>query len=327
MSRITISRPEAVEKLTARLFWKLTSEAGYLDSGNVREYADATARSLVTRARSASGARHVNGEQTDVNHEAYTFLLDEQVPEQEKLIKLARTETDQTQAAVEAASATVENVSAGRWFDVGAWNIANVFVSGSLAGALEEGTDYEMDAKNGRIKVMIGGSVSDGETLHLTFDQPSMTLEKRTTQQSSLFYCDIILEEFNQYSKMWLRRLIFKGYLNVTEFPAQSGEFATYRVKATPAGPVTILKRAEASSLTAPTETPEAAGMSSSSGSSSSTYSSSSSSTSEPNPGSQLSYSSSASSGNSSSSTAASVSSSSSSSLNSQSSGQSEGSF
>lgn len=315
--RITISHPEAHEKLTARLFWKLASESGYLDSGNVREYADATARSLVTRARSASGARHVNAEQTDLNHEAFTFLLDERVPEQDKLIRLARNLDDQQQAAVEAASATIENATVGRWFDIGAWNVANVAVSGSMSGALDEGTDYELDVRNGRIKVLEDGAVANGEILYLTFDQPGMELELSVSQAAPLFYCDIILEEYNQHSKMWLRRLTFRGNLNVTEFPNQAGEFATYRVKATPGGPVAIQKRPEAATLPSVEATVEAAGGSSSSSSSSSTYSSSSSSSSALSYTSSLSQSSldrtsGSSQTNSSSSTAANVSSSSS---------------
>lgn len=276
MSRIAISHPEAHEKLTARLFWKLTTETGYVDAGNVREYADATTRSLVTRARAARGARHVNAEQADLNHEAYTFLLDENVPEQDQLIRLARLDTDQSQTATEAATATVTNVGAGRWHDIGAWKIANVSVEGSVSGALEEGTHYELDQENGRIK-SIGIS---GESFLLTFDQPGITFEKRTTQQQPLFYCDIILEEFNQFSKLWLRRLSFRATLNVTEFPNHTGEFATYRVKATPTEPVTVLKRPEAQSLNTAPETPGSpAGDSSSSSSSSSNSSDSSSST------------------------------------------------
>jgi hypothetical protein len=300
LNRITISHPEAHEKLTARLFWKLTSEKGYVDAGKVRDYVDATTRSLVTRSRSEQGARHVNNEQADINHESYTFLLDERVPEQERLIKLARDLDDQQQNATESATATIESIALDRWFDIGAWNIANVLVAGAVSGVLEEGADYDIDQQNGRIRAITGGAAANGETLHLTFDQPGIILEKRETQKQPLFYCDLIIEELNQYSKMWLRRSVFKGYVNATEFPTQSGEFGTYRIKATPAGPVVVSKRPEAQTLPSHAEA-GAPGDASSSSSSSSTHSSSSSST--------VSYSSSSgssASSNSSSSTAAS---------------------
>lgn len=218
----------------------------------------------------------MNDEQTDVNHESYTFTLDERVPEQDKLLKLARQLEDANQRSVEAASATIESVTPGRWFDVGAYNIANALVEGSLSGVLDEGVDYDMDLSNGRIFVRPGGHVASGENLLLTFDQPGIGFERHQSQQSPLFYCDVVLEEYNQYHSMWLRRRSFTAYLNVTEFPSHAGEFASYKVKATPAGPVTVLKRPEALTLPDHPVTIEPAGDSSSSSSSSSTYSSSS---------------------------------------------------
>ena len=280
MARITLGHPEAHEKLTARLFWKLKTETGYNDAGNVREYADATTRSLVTRARSEDGARHVNDEQVDVNHEAWTFLLDERDPAQEKLLKLARRLSNETQAAVEGTTATIEDVENGKWYAIGAYNIQNVRVTASSSGLQDEGTDYVLDKENGRIQVVDGAGISDGETLTLTFDEPQIILERYESQYAPLFYCDIIIEEHNQYHKMWLRRMAFSGYLNVTEFPSQTGEFGTFRAKVTPAGPVTTLKRPEGQTLTALEETAEAAGMSSSSQSNSSSSSGHSSSSS-----------------------------------------------
>lgn len=271
---ITLGHPEAHEKLTARLFWKLVGASGYNDAGNVRDYVDATTRSLVTRARASDGARFVNDEQADVNHEAWTFLLDERVPEQEKILKLAQRNTDQAQAAGEGQTASITNTQEGKWYAIGAYNIANVQVSGSLSGPLEEGTDYELDEENGRIRVITDGLTTNGETLNLTFDQPAITLESFLTQQAPLWYCDIMIEEHNQYSQMWLRRMSFKGYLNVMEFPQQTGEFGTYRVKVTPAEPVTVLKRPDGQNLPTHGTESEGPGKSSSSSSNSSATSS-----------------------------------------------------
>jgi hypothetical protein len=278
--RIVNGHPEAHEKLTGRLFWKLRSATGYNDAGNVREYADASTRTLVTRARASDGARHVNDEQVDVNHEAWTFLLDERDPEQEKLLKLARRLDNESQAAADGTTATLEDVEVGKWYPIGMYNIQNVRVNGTLAGLCDEGVDYEIDEENGRLKVIDGGAIAAGEDLTLTFDSPAITLEVYETQYQPLFYCDIIIEEHNQYHKMWLRRRAFAGYLNVTEFPAQTGEFGVFRVKVTPASAVTVRKRPEGQTLTALTETTEQAGQSSSSSSKSSSSSAHSSSSS-----------------------------------------------
>lgn len=273
---INLGHVEAHEKLTARLFWKPIGEVGYIDAGAVREYRDASQRTLVTRVRCEQGTRYVDAEEAGIDHEAYEFLLDERVPNQERLIKLAQDQSDQSQNSVEGTTATFESVKLGRWYDIGAWNIVNVHVASSLGGTAIEGTDYNIDKRNGRIELLENAGISEGEDVVLTFDQPGMTLEKRRTQQNPVFFCDILIELHNQYSKMWLRRKAFQGFINVTEFPTHSGEFSAYRAKVTSRGPVTVLKRHKAVDVPSPTDL-GLAGESSSSASSSSTFSSSSS--------------------------------------------------
>jgi hypothetical protein len=204
--------------------------------------------------------------------------LDERDPEQEKLIKLARQIPDLVQAGGEGATASCEDIVAGRWFIIGAFNIDNVTVNASASGPLEEGTDYELDRQNGRIRVIPDAGVSDGENLNLTFDQPAIRFEKYESQFNPLFYCDIIIEEHNQYHKLWLRQMKCTAYLNVTEFPTQTGEFGHFRIKATPSGPVTVLKRPGAQSIPDVTASVEGPAHSSSSSSTSSSTSSASNS-------------------------------------------------
>lgn len=275
---IDVSHQEAHEKLTARLFWKEVGSNGYEDAGNVKEYADATTRSLVTRARAADGARHVNDEQPDLCHESYSFVLDERFPEQERLIKLATRESDESVTYSEGATASIESATKGKWFTIGAYNIANVTASASQSGELVEDTDYELDRSNGRIKFLTSANLSDGETVTLTFDRPAIQFEKYTTQQQSLFYVDVIIEEHNAFDSMFLRRSAARGYLNVIEFPTQSGEFGTYRVKFTPSAAMVWTKRPKASTMATAPERGLAGASSSSSSSSSASQSSSSSS-------------------------------------------------
>lgn len=278
---MNIGHVEAHEKLTARLLWKLTTDTGYNDAGNVREYVNATTRSLVTRARAEDGFRSVNDEQVDVNHESFTFLLDERDDEQEKLLNLARQLTDTSQAMTEGATALLEDIQLGRWYTIGAYNIANVGVTGSMSGSdLIEGQDWEVDVENGRLHILADGGTTAGEDITVTFDQPALTIQRFESQYTPLFYVDAIIEEHNQFHKMWLRRAAFRGYLNITEFPAQTGEFGTFRAKITPSGPITWQKREEGTTLASHAETTEAAGLSSSSSSSSSGSASSSSSSS-----------------------------------------------
>lgn len=275
-TRIKLGHVEAHEKLTARLFWRPIGEIGYIDAGNVREYRDASTRTLVTRVRAEQGTRYVDTEEAGTDHEAYEFLLDERVPNQERLIKLAQDQSDQRQNAVEGTTATFESVTLGRWYDIGAYGIANARVHSQLGGIAQEGTDYNIDLKNGRIELLEDAGISEGDDVVITFDQPGMRFEKRLTQKNPVFFCDIVIELHNQYSKMWLRRKAFQGFVNVIEFPTHGGEFASYRAKVTSRGPVTVLKRQQATDVPEVVESGAAANSSSSS-SSSSTFSSSSS--------------------------------------------------
>lgn len=284
MSSIRQGSPEAREKLTARLFWRQRGGAdGYTDAGNVREYQDASTRSLVTRHKASRGARFVDDEQADTCAEAFTFLLDEHVPEQARLMRLARQSGASEQRDLEGASATLSGVHAGRWYDVGAYNIANVTVSGTASGSLVLGEHYEVDLQNGRLLVDRDSGIA-GEDLLVTFDQPGLSLETQQGQRNAGFFCDVILEEHNQYHEMWLRRLSFEACLNMVEMPSQAGEFGASRLKVTITSRPSIEKRPVGETLPAMVETGvpgDSSSSSQSSGSSSSSeefsYSSSSS--------------------------------------------------
>lgn len=277
---IRIGHQEAHEKLTARLFWRKVGDTGYNDAGNVKEFADASTRSLVTRARAEDGARYVNDVQPDICHEKYTFLLDERNPAQEELLKLAKIQTEGAQTFLEAATASLTDVVKGKWYPIGSYNIANVRVTGTTSGEISEGSDYEIDTYNGRIRLLEDGSVAEKDDLTVTFDRPAMQFERVKTQQQSLFRCDVIIEEKNAFHKMWLRRAAATGYLNVIEFPNHTGDFATYRVEFTPEAAMTWDKRPEQATIPEAPATTEGPGLSSSSSSSSSASQSSSSSSS-----------------------------------------------
>lgn len=277
---ISIGHQEAHEKLTAKLFWRKVGDTGYNDAGNVKEFADASTRSLVTRARAEDGARFVNDVQPDLCHEKYTFLLDERVPAQEELLKLAKIQSETAQTFLEAATATLTDVTKGKWYPIGSYNIANVQVTGTTSGEISEGSDYELDTNNGRIRLLSDGSVAELDDLTITFDRPALQFETIKTQQRTLFRCDVIIEEHNAFHKMWLRRASATGYVNVIEFPSHTGEFATYRLEFTPEAAMTWLKRAEQATLPEAPATAEGPGLSSSSSSSSSASQSSSSSSS-----------------------------------------------
>ncbi len=279
MDTIKVSHTEAHEKLTARLFFKLLTEAGYADAGNVKEFVDATSRSIVTRAASKGGFRITNDEQVDLETPAYTFQMDEHSYQQGRLIKLARITDNVAQAVGEGTTATITGIAFNRWFTIGSYGIENVTVTGSVSGLLEEGADYDLDKDNGRIYIKPSsattadspsGQASDGETLTVVFDRPSLSFQKFTSGQQPLFQADVIIELHSQHSKLWLYQITCRANIIVTEFPTQSGEFGMYKCRVAPIGNQTILKRGIAATLLTQKAASEGPGKSSSSSSSSS---------------------------------------------------------
>ena len=106
------------------------------------------------------------------------------------------------QAAVEN---IVENfeVKVGHIYQLGAATnpsgvraVANVVVTDGAAGTpvtMTLGDDYELDAAMGRIKVIAGGLLSDGDSIEVTYDTTAVTSQRAatgaTTEISGAFRC------------------------------------------------------------------------------------------------------------------------------------------
>lgn len=82
-----------------------------------------------------------------------------------------------------AASKTGEQIAitarTGAGVSVGSYQITDVTVAaddgGSPGTALTEGTDYAIEARLGLIRALDGGAITDGDTVHVTYDAPEIT--------------------------------------------------------------------------------------------------------------------------------------------------------
>ncbi|HNU53245.1 MAG TPA: hypothetical protein PKJ98_20325 [Verrucomicrobiota bacterium] len=246
-STITLGHIEAHEKLTARVLFKPHGETSYVDLGNVKEYSEAHERSPVTRVVAEAGYRRTNDEQTDVVTYAWEFTLDEFDANLLKIKDLSAQGTTAQQAAATApaGTATITSIVCERWYPIGKVGL-NTVVAKIATVTLTEGTDYDVDLDAGLIRFHDTDNVDAGDNVDLTFGNVAVDFETFTGLETPTFRGDVMILETNQFSKIPLKTTTFTGVLRATEFPTQSGEFGTWKVRATATTKPAIKRRSAA---------------------------------------------------------------------------------
>ena len=130
----------------------------------------------------------------------------------------------------------------GRWYPIGKAGL-NTLVATKGATTLVAGTDYEADLGAGMIRFIDSTNLSDGDDVTLTFGQSAITFEVVTGLDAVDLRGDVILHEYNQLSAVPLKTTTFTGVLRPTEFPTQSGEFGTWKVRVTATTKPTVQRR------------------------------------------------------------------------------------
>lgn len=123
----------------------------------------------------------------------------------------------------------------GAGVQVGSYQISEVTVSeddgGSPGAELVEGTDYEVEERLGMIRALEGGSVEDGDTLHVTFDAEEVTGDMIRGAARSEIRGELVFDGLDtvtgQSVVIEIDRVILSGS---GEFDFLSEEFATVDV-------------------------------------------------------------------------------------------------
>jgi len=245
---ITLGHIEAHEKLTAKVYFRPSGQTGYVSLGNIKEYNEAHEFTAVTRVIAEHGFRRTSDEQVDVTTYAWEFTLDEFDANLVKLLTLGSqgSTVQQAAATAPAGTATLTSIKTNRWYSVGKVGL-DTLVAKIGVTTLTEGTDYDVDLDAGMIYLHSTAQVTDGANVALTFGNDAVDFEVFTPMNDlGQLRGDFILSEFNQHSKSPLKTSTFTGTLRPTEFPAQTGEFATWKLRVMAATKPTVQKRSAA---------------------------------------------------------------------------------
>ncbi|MCE8012892.1 hypothetical protein [Billgrantia desiderata] len=163
-----------------RLYFDDGSGERYI--GNTPEFNLTTATETLEHYNSDEGLR--NRDRNIVTQIDYssTFTTDNISPENLAMLFMGEANT-LTQAALTGEEDTFESVKPWNWYQLGTSvtspagkrDVSNVAVVKGGGSALTPGADYELDAKLGRIQVLEGGAIENGDTLTVTYDVAAST--------------------------------------------------------------------------------------------------------------------------------------------------------
>ncbi len=250
MNPILIGDTEAHEKLTARVYFLRDGDPAYCDLGNVKEYNEAHEYAAVTRVVAEKGYRRTSDEQLDVVTAAWEFTLDELDAPLIRALKLGTQGANVEQAAAPAPTGSTGILNCARdvWYNLGAFGVSEVVAKIPGVGEGEFFTlptaAYVLDTGAGKIKFV--NDLVVGVSVTLTYGKPAVTFEAFTGLDSPQTQGFAQIFEYNQFSEIPLRVTECRATLRATEFPTQSGEFGTYKLRLTALSKPVIKRRGRA---------------------------------------------------------------------------------
>lgn len=161
---------------TAKLYIKRTGETYEHTLGNIVSWKRNTTEETATHKKSEGGIKLTDLSITRGLEFSYEFVLSEHNRANiEHILKAAIGAINNSfQASGTGSTVQFTSVETLRTYSLGAYNVSNVEVSVSAAVKVE-GTDYILDAAEGRITILNGGSISSGSTVDVEFDKPAMS--------------------------------------------------------------------------------------------------------------------------------------------------------
>lgn len=174
-----------------RKYTDSTPDTGFRDLGNCSALSYSAAIDKIEHYSSRGGISVKDAEVISQITPSTSFTLDEITADNLALLSLATQEAVTQASAIGETTSTVARTKA--WVFLGGRNVSNVVVKDeSDTTTYVEGTDYRMrttdrDFELGRMYIIEGGGITDGDTVNVTFDvAETETIEVRAFNESEV---------------------------------------------------------------------------------------------------------------------------------------------
>jgi len=161
-----------------KLLFKPDGSNGFRDLGNCPDFKITVDTETIDHFSSRSGLQTKDMEIVKKQTAVGSFTLDEPVIENLQLFVMSGSPSDISQSAGSTTDQAVNGYH-DLWIDLGKKQISSVVVTDSGGTTTyTEGTDYEVDTANGLLKVLSGGSITDGQALLVDYSYAAVTIKK-----------------------------------------------------------------------------------------------------------------------------------------------------
>lgn len=205
-------------KVTGKVLLKKTGQTFFTAFGAVISVLPNSDIQRVDIVNPDKGFNNVSAKLIGQTELKYDVQTNEMTPEVLELVHLAAPSTDKVQSS---GSALTAAFSAWKWrqaLQLGKVSVTAVTVKNAAATVTYvRDVDYVLDAGAGHIFPIPGSSITEGQSLNVTFDAPAVTRSQITAFTERVTEGDVEVHLFDQHADDAVEIHTFKGFWFVTE--------------------------------------------------------------------------------------------------------------
>jgi hypothetical protein len=230
-------------RLSGQALFTPDGENGAMDLGNILMHKLDYGLDTKEHRRSTAGVRRVDRLDVVGINPTYEIESDEAYGELLALIFFGVKNANAVQASAAAQTVSFAGVKKQRSYNIGKIKVSDVVVKVGVATKVL-GTDYTLDADNGVIHILSGGSIADAATVDVEFDCAEVTRESFTAMKSFKKSGTMRLLEVDSYDGQARHDITFACDLFPdTAYEANPDDFSKFKLKCLARGEWTILAR------------------------------------------------------------------------------------
>jgi len=205
-------------KTTGKVLLKKTGDANYTAFGaavSLSPSSDVQRTDVITPDK---GFNNVSAKLISQTELKYDVQSNEMTPEVLALAHLAAVATDVVQSSATGLTAAATSWKYRQAIQLSRYNVTNVAVKN--AGntiTYVNGVDYVLDAGAGHIFPIAGGSITEGQTLNITYDCPAITRSSITAFTERVTEGLVEIHLFDQHSDEPIEVHKFPGFWFITD--------------------------------------------------------------------------------------------------------------